>query len=239
MSSNATVVLPGDIIDAHSEGKKSLKLGPGLLQVSSVSASRGQDPIVATRPGLLKTSEGKNWWIEVNQRRYIPSVGESVVGVIIARHADSYRVDIGSAHLATLDALAFEGASKRNRPNLKVGMLVYARVSLAHRDMDPELQCFHPSTHKADGYGELKEGLMVSCSLGLARSLLLGGNPLLPRIGSQFPFEIAIGINGRVWLKGSNVLKTAVLARAIEWADSNEGYTESDAQHWVDLHSDP
>lgn len=35
-----------------------------------------------------------------------------------------YRVDIGSAHPATLDALAFEGATKRNKPNLKVGGVV-------------------------------------------------------------------------------------------------------------------
>ena len=48
--------------------------------------------------------------------------------------------------------------------------MIYGRVSLAHRDMDPELECLDPTTHKADGYGELKEGLMVSCSLGLARS---------------------------------------------------------------------
>jgi len=29
-------------------------------------------------------------------------------------------VDIGSAQMATLDALAFEGATKRSKPNLKV-----------------------------------------------------------------------------------------------------------------------
>jgi exosome complex component RRP40 len=52
--------------------------------------------------------------------QYVPIPQESVVGVVTARLGESYRVDIGSAHPATLDALAFEGASKRNRPNLKV-----------------------------------------------------------------------------------------------------------------------
>jgi exosome complex component RRP40 len=47
-------------------------------------------------------------------------MGEPVVGIIIARHAEGYRVDIGAAHIATLDALAFEGATKRSKPNLKV-----------------------------------------------------------------------------------------------------------------------
>lgn len=39
---------------------------------------------------------------------------------MIFRGADGYRVDVGSASTANLDALAFEGATKRNKPNLKV-----------------------------------------------------------------------------------------------------------------------
>ena len=40
--------------------------------------------------------------------------------MVIARSGENWRVDIGAAHMATLDGLAFEGATKRNRPNLKV-----------------------------------------------------------------------------------------------------------------------
>ena len=52
----------------------------------------------------------------------MPAAQESVVGVVTARAGggESYRVDIGSAHPAQLDGLAFEGATKRNRPILKV-----------------------------------------------------------------------------------------------------------------------
>jgi hypothetical protein len=57
----------------------------------------------------------------VLMRQYIPAIRELVLGVIIARHADGYRVDLGSAQMAQLDALAFEGATKRSKPNLKVG----------------------------------------------------------------------------------------------------------------------
>lgn len=55
--------------------------------------------------------------------QYIPSQKELVLGTIIARHAEGYRVDIGSSQMAQLDALAFEGATKRSKPNLKVGQL--------------------------------------------------------------------------------------------------------------------
>jgi exosome complex component RRP40 len=49
---------------------------------------------------------------------------------------------------------------------------VYARVSLANKDMEPELDCVNPSTGKSDGYGELKEGFVIKSSLGLARRYL-------------------------------------------------------------------
>jgi hypothetical protein len=47
--------------------------------------------------------------------------------------------------------------------------LVYARVSLAHKDMEPELECFDVQTRKAEGFGELKSGFQGSCSLRIAR----------------------------------------------------------------------
>jgi exosome complex RNA-binding protein Rrp4 len=42
---------------------------------------------------------------------------------------------------ATLGVLAFDGASKRNRPNIRIGSLVYARISKTNKDIEPELTC--------------------------------------------------------------------------------------------------
>jgi exosome complex component RRP40 len=50
----------------------------------------------------------------------VPAVGEPVIGIIVARHAEGYRVDIGASQMASLEALAFEGATKRSKPKLKV-----------------------------------------------------------------------------------------------------------------------
>ena len=43
-----------------------------------------------------------------------------MIGVITQKIGEGFRVDTGSAHSASLDGLAFEGATKRNKPNLKV-----------------------------------------------------------------------------------------------------------------------
>lgn len=55
---------------------------------------------------------------------------------------------------------------------------MYARISLASKHMDPELECSDPATGKAHGYGELKGGMLFDVSLGMARRLLGDGKKL-------------------------------------------------------------
>ena len=43
-----------------------------------------------------------------------------MVGIVEERHTETYKVEIGSSLPASLSVLAFEGATKKNRPNLKV-----------------------------------------------------------------------------------------------------------------------
>ncbi|EJU03124.1 hypothetical protein DACRYDRAFT_21427 [Dacryopinax primogenitus] len=188
------------------------------------------NPVTAHRPGVLHSKKQQHW-VETESRRYIPAPQESVIGVIVHRSAEAYRVDLGSAHLATLDALAFEGATKRNRPALKVGNLVYARVSLANRDMDPELECFDATTRKADGFGELKDGFMVECSLGTCRKLLDSTHFLLPALAQKFPFEVAVGVNGRVWVRAGSTKATIGVSRAIQMLDNRRTSDEEVASY--------
>ncbi|TFK81453.1 exosome complex exonuclease RRP40 [Polyporus arcularius HHB13444] len=213
-----TTVLPGEHVPAQ---HVNLKLGPGLLQQTSVG---GTPAVVSTRAGEVQHSANRNkWWIEGNSRRYAPAPQESVVGVVVSRSGENWRVDIGSAHMATLDGLAFEGATKRNRPNLKVGSLLYARVSLAHKDMEPELECFDAQTRKAEGFGELKGGFLVQCSLKMCRLLLDPHHFLFPLLGSRFPLESAIGMNGRVWISAKEPRQVIAIARCIEAVDPDGG----------------
>ncbi|KAJ2910973.1 exosome non-catalytic core subunit rrp40 [Coemansia aciculifera] len=209
------VVLPGDIIDTRPEEETIeddaavIRLGPGLLQVS--------DAVSAVAAGVLRSnSEMNQWWVAGNKRRYVAAVGEPVVGVVVARHGEGYRVDIGSAHDALLPMLAFEGATKRNKPNLTVGTVVYGRVVVANSVMDPEIECYNSHTGKSEGYGELAEGFMFKCSLGLARRLIDTKAPVLSALGNSVPFEVAVGVNGRVWVNAESAEKTILVANAIK-----------------------
>ncbi len=137
-----------------------------------------------------------------------------VVGVVVEKHSEDYKVSLGCAEVATLPVLAFEGASRKNRPMLHVGSLVYARVIVSNKDMSPEIVCYKANL-KADGLGELSGGYVLHCSLSLCRSLLLKTNPVLPHLGALFSYEAAVGVNGRVWVKSARPKDTILIANAI------------------------
>ena len=52
-----------------------------------------------------------------------------VIGVVTARNSEFYTLDIRAHSPAILPVLEFEGATKRNRPDIRVGAAIYARVA--------------------------------------------------------------------------------------------------------------
>ena len=65
------------------------------------------------------------------------------------------QIDIGTSEPATLSYLAFEGATKKNKPNITNGDVVYAKIVTASKDMEPELVCVDAYGKKA-GLGQLQ-----------------------------------------------------------------------------------
>jgi len=65
-----------------------------------------------------------------------------------------------------------------------------------------EIACVDAATQKAAGFGELEGGVLVlGVELGRCRALLSSKDSTLSRLGAKFPFEVAVGMNGRVWIK--------------------------------------
>eukprot|EP00008_Paramoeba_atlantica_P013222 CAMPEP_0201479152 /NCGR_PEP_ID=MMETSP0151_2-20130828/3873_1 /ASSEMBLY_ACC=CAM_ASM_000257 /TAXON_ID=200890 /ORGANISM="Paramoeba atlantica, Strain 621/1 / CCAP 1560/9" /LENGTH=197 /DNA_ID=CAMNT_0047860503 /DNA_START=146 /DNA_END=736 /DNA_ORIENTATION=+ len=189
-----TFVFPGDEI-AELKSGENIVVGTGVGQ-------RG-DRLVALKGGLLivQTRSNRNvtkFSIDSCQKRYVAATEDLVIGVVVEKHSEDFKVDLGCADLATLPCLAFEGASRKNRPNLVVGSLVYARVVVSNKDMSPEIVCYK-ANQKSEGLGELTGGYTFSASLNLCRSILLKKNPVLPHLGSLFAYEAAVGVNGKIW----------------------------------------
>jgi exosome complex component RRP40 len=153
------VVLPGDDITKHvTKFQRSIKIGAGLTST--------EQTVIGTSAGTLRYRAPTTYWVECGKRRYIPKVGDQVVGVVEERGGEFYRVNILGATFALLNRLAFEGATKRNKPELKRGDVIYARVSFAHKDLDTELTCISSSGSKKEWSSGETVSVIHFCGLG-------------------------------------------------------------------------
>ena len=221
-----TVLLPGEEIPADQlprSKKGTLTLGPGLTHIPPST-------ILSTTSGALQVDHKKSaLWLERSNGRYQPSVGDLVVAQIHHSSTDTYHCSL-TPHtpFALLGQLAFEGANKKNRPQLKAGDLVYARVSRASKWEDTEIECCNSSTGKAEGMGPLKAGMVWEVSPAFARRLMMGsdkegksrgGIVALEEVGEKVRFEVAVGRNGKLWLDSGSVKETIMIGRLLQQVD--------------------
>ena len=209
---------------------------PGGAADGAEEADAEDGDVVATRVGLLAARAGGGGGGAVRVSvlsgggaggRYVAAVGDAVVGVVTERGAEAYRLSLRGGVGAALPVLAFDGASKRIKPSLAPGALVFARVAGVDRHCDVELSC--ASAGGAGGaaprrdwmtgaalYGELAGGMLVSVSLAHARRLLRPDCALLATLGASLAFEVAVGVNGLVYVRAAAPRTAVIICNAIE-----------------------
>lgn len=217
------LVIPGDSLDAAPAGTK-VTIGPGIHKKPQ------SQEIVPTSAGILNVKDNKSQtnrlvFLDLNSKRYIPQVNDYVIGIISGVYGEFYKVQLQDFLTAVqLLMMAFPNATKKNRPNLKVGQAVYARVSQAIPEIDTELECVDPQLGKDGGFGLLDEsGYIFDINLNFARELLFNRNLVfLERLSRKCKFEIAVGINGKIWLKCGDGIKTNAEDDVVEEKDEEK-----------------
>ncbi|CAI4050741.1 exosome non-catalytic core subunit RRP40 SKDI_15G0190 [Saccharomyces kudriavzevii IFO 1802] len=224
----SSFVFPGDKLPV--DPTVPIKLGPGIYC----------DPISQeVRPvntGILHVStKGKGGvqaaYIDYFSKRYVPSVNDFVIGTISGTFSDSYKVSLQDfSPSVSLSYMAFPNASKKNRPTLQVGDLVYARVCTAEKELEAEIECFDSTTGRDAGFGQLEDGTIIDVNLNFARQLLFNNDfPLLKVLAAHTKFEVAIGLNGKIWVKCKEVSNTLACYRTIkECCEKNDTATFKD-----------
>jgi len=282
--SQFTVVLPGDDVTSHVteiqsrpsslRKKKPIKLGRGLKVVETPTREGGEGGkeksnneknivlpnIKCTLAGRLQYNPSSHTiYILTNTKRYVPQIHDRIICIIEDRMGDYYRVTIPGCTIGSnviLNSTSFEGATKRNRPYLGNGDLVYARVvtcfdfsseieisCTVNRGRD-DVQKGTSSSLNDDGgasrkdwmtdegtYGQLKRGTCIQVSTGLAQELLHPNNVVLQSLGtSGIRFEICIGVNGYVWVQSERPEYTILILNAIQ---NSEVMTETQVRAMV------
>jgi exosome complex component RRP40 len=221
-----SIFLPGEILCSTTKEDK-IRIGAGLIQTEN-------GEIQTVQAGKLCTLENL-FFIETKSKKYIPRVGDMIIGTITEQSSEFYKLDIGASSQGYLQSLSFDGASRRNKPPLKSRDLVYCRVLIASRDMDPEVTCFSLKKQKdwVTGeceFGDLKGGHLIDCSIELCKKLLDPNNYVLKCLGDAHTFEIVIGMNGRVWIHSESTKDTIIIANAIL---NSENLTDSKTKELV------
>ena len=196
------LIIPGDILPIDTEGSTKTSIGPGIYKNPKTHT------IIPASAGLLNIKVNKKQtnqvaYIEASSKRYVPQANDLVVGIVVGVFGESYKLQLQDfSTTVVLSMMAFPNATKKNRPNLKVGQAVYARVSQAIPEVETELECVD-SSGKEGGFGLLSEaGYIFDLQLHFARELLFNPNSIvLEKLAARCQFEIAIGINGKVWIK--------------------------------------
>jgi exosome complex component RRP40 len=219
-----SVVLPGDLVAPEQlpkSKKGTLTLGPHLRHVPPST-------IFSTSAGALHADHKKAAiWLEQANGRYLPAVNDLVIAQVHHSSTDTYHCSL-TPHTpyVLLGQLAFEGANKKTRPQLKGGDLVYARVCKTSTWEDTEIECVNSNTGKADGMGPLTGGMLFGTSPGFSRRLMLGGKKggvvVLEEIGEKVRFEVAVGRNGKVWVDSGSIKETLVIGRLLQACDEGQ-----------------
>lgn len=225
------VCLPGDVVlsvgpeatVAIGGGLRPLVGGPRqqVFMVAEVCAPVGKAPLAGGLSRYTLDSPAA--------RRYAYAVGDPVVAIVARKTSSlSYGLYTGGPALASLDALAFDGATKASRPRLLEGDVVFAHVrATAAASGEAELSCVAAEaglppkdwTSGESAFGPLVGGRVVALPLSYARSLLTpcpAGDPsqwaaaavpasyLLAMLGARVPFDVCVGANGLVWVRGQS-----------------------------------
>lgn len=219
-----SIILPGDSLLPEIEGQSQVIIGPGIYKYPK------SQEIIPHQAGILKSTSAskkgteKLLFVESNSKRYIPQVNDFVIGYITGVYGDFFKVSLQQhSPQVQLSMMAFPNATKKNRPNFKVDQAVYARVSEAVAEIDTEIECFDAETGKEGGFGFLDEsGYIFEVNMNFARELLFNKSCVfLEKLAARCAFEIAIGINGRIWIKCGNGLQTEPMAQSKEGEDED------------------
>lgn len=91
----------------------------------------------------------------------MPEKNHFVIGIVKNRVGENVIIDINAPLDGVLGGLQFDGATKRNKPTLNPGDLVYARISEFSKYIGAKLSCINTGFSAKNVLGELKGGTIV------------------------------------------------------------------------------
>ena len=200
------IVLPGDLVSTNPK-----VAGPGTY----VEGGK----VYARVLGLLdKTDTGVR--IIPLKGRYIPSVGDTVIGIVKEVTANGWIVDINSPYIAFLPVLENPAMRPNRKPNdvLDIGDAIIAKVM----NIDPKMKV--TLTMKDKLCRPIRVGRIVAINPTRVPRVIGKKGSMIKLLKTELDVQIIVGQNGLIWLNGDR-RKVSIAEEAI-YIIEQEAHTE-------------
>ena len=178
-----------------------------------------ENRIYSSLIGLANHIE-KNVFVVAIKTGYMPVVGDLVIGKVIDMRLSGWIIDIKApynAMLFTSDAFdrSFNARKDEMSDFLKVGDLIFAKVSAFDRTRDPIL------TIRDQGLGKVNRGHIIKITSTKIPRLIGKKGSMVNMVKRETGCQITIGQNGLVLVSGKNVEVEALAILAIRTIEKN------------------
>ncbi|RJX16213.1 RNA-binding protein [Candidatus Bathyarchaeota archaeon] len=198
------LVVPGDLL---AEGD----------YVAGENTYKEGNRIYSQKIGLVDFDDKKIFVVPL-KGRYIPKIGDVVIGQIVDVSLSGWTVDINSPYKAVLGVPEVVGKSFSPKLDsltkiLDVGDVIVGKIVSFDRTKDPTL------TIKDKDLGKISDGIIVKLTPTKVPRLIGKKGSMINMIKRETGCEIIVGQNGRIFIRSRNPEKIELVVKAIKMVE--------------------
>ena len=207
------LVVPGDV------------LAEGMDHLPSGGAIRENDKIIANHLGLVSL-DGRFVKVIPLSGKYIPKVGDTVVGEVADMSFSGWFIDISGPYEAALmvrDVAEFIEKDADLSQVYNFGDLIVAKVAKVTRNCNINL------TTKGPGLRKISGGKVISVASSKVPRIIGKQGSMVQMLKDKTNCNIIVGQNGSIWIQGNSSedeLKATEAILKIENESHTEGLTD-------------
>lgn len=159
--------------------------------------------------------DGKTVYVVALKGKYVPLVGDLVVGMVIDVGLNGWSVEINAPYHANLSVNDVLGKSFGPKVEaltniLRLGDIVVAKVAAFDRTRDPSLSIRGPDL------GQVGEGLVIDLTPSKIPRLIGKKGSMIGMLKQESGCDIVVGQNGKILIRGNQPKMIELVIKAVD-----------------------
>jgi exosome complex component RRP4 len=163
----------------------------------------------------LADLDGKTVYVVALKGRYLPKVGDLVIGQVVDVSLSGWTVDINAPYYANLSVSEVIGKSFSPRIEaltsiLNIGEIVIGAVAVFDRTRNPIL------TVQGHDFGRVDKGIIIDLTPTKIPRLIGRKGSMINMLKQESGCEIIVGQNGKILIRGGTPKQTELIIKAVK-----------------------